>query len=419
MGVGHWVGLVVTALGAVGSMGAEGTTVDVASPTASVARHAATPEQHDLLLRMAKGDLQVDRLKRCLDYPDPPGLHWQRATDVGFCHNQFDTFITLKDVRAELDRHAVGELDRQFAKLAQEQRHDVTRSRLDDTLFRAFGCACKDARNAADAWLVQSPKSPWARAASGIQYSAEASAARGTEFFQKTPPERILRMEELDKKAVADLDQALALVPDLTAASSELIAIDRTEGRTDEAHNRMIEALRRAPASLTLHMQAVPLAEPKWGGTPGELQAARRRMLDASVDNPMLLQTVTYLDWQAQECDDCKWDMRNYQPMLDMAPSLAVLRKAGIYEVEHHDFAMGAIYLSEVLRFSPTTEVRARTDRGFARAELGDLDGAQNDAETALLDKADFQPAMQLLRLLTAKRAEADAVARRANEKHG
>jgi hypothetical protein len=419
MGLGRWGGVVIAVVGTAVCGGAGAVPVDVPARTVPIAHRTATPEQQELLRRMAKEDLQPDRLKRCLDYPDPPGVHWQRATVDGMCHLQFDPRITLKDIRAELDRHGANELNGRFAKLAQEQRRDITSFRLDNTLNEAFACSCKEARDAADAWLAQSPKSPWARAASGIQYAAAAYAARGTEFIDKTPPERILRMEALHGKAAADLDLALAPAPDLTAASAERIAIDRIEGRTDDAHNRIIEALGRSPFSYQLHMEAVVLAEPRWGGASGELQAARRRLLDASAHNPMLLQVVTYLDWKAQECADCMWDMHNYQPMMDIAPSLAVLRKAGIYEVEHGDSASGAIYLSELLRFSPTNEVIARTNRGLARASLGDFNAAQSDAETALAAKADFQPAMRLLRMLTEMRAKAAAEERRADASHG
>lgn len=402
MGLDRW-GRVLTVVCAI-AMGsvAAGTPADtIPDVHPSTQPHAvATTEQQAFLRQLAKADLDPDRLKRCLAYPDPPGVHWQRATVVGMCHLQFDPHMALKDIRAELDRHRAGELDKRFAALAQEQRHNPTSSRLDDTLDDAFNCSCKEAREAADAWVAQSPKSPWARAASGIQYAAAAYAARGTEYIDKTPPERIQRMEALHDKATVELDLALASVPDMTAASAERIAIDRIEGRTDDAHNRMIEALRRSPASYRLNMGAVVLAEPKWGGTPGELQAVRRRLLDASSRNPMLLQVVTYLDWKAQECKDCIWDMRNYQPMMEIAPSLAVLRSAGIYEVDHHDFVDGAIYLSEVLRLSPTDEVLARTKRGTARVYLGDLDGARSDAETALAAKAGFEPALRLLSMV-------------------
>ncbi|WP_456967425.1 hypothetical protein [Luteibacter sp. HA06] len=390
----------------------------VAKPAAARPHLLETPEQKELLRQMAKADLEPDRLKRCLDYPDPPGVRWKRATVIGMCHLQFDPRMTLRDISDELGRHGAKELDKRFAKLAREQKRDVTSTGLDDALNDAFSCACKEARDAANAWLLQSPRSPWARSASGIQYAAAAYAARGTEFIDKTPPERIARMQALHDKAVADLDLALTLDPDLTAASTRRVAIDRIEGRTDEAHNRMIEALRRSPYSYGLHMGAVVLAEPKWGGTPGELQAARRRTLEASAGNPMLLQVLTYLDWQSQECTDCHWDMHNYDPMMEIAPSLAVLRAAGIYEVDHNEFALGAIYLSQTLRFSPTNEVLARTKRGMARAYLGDLDAARNDAEAALAVKADFQPAMHLLSVVSAMRERAAVAGHQADAQH-
>lgn len=389
-----------------------------AAPVATGSPPSTTPEQRELLVRMAKAELQPDRLKRCLDYPDPPGIHWQRATVAGLCHLEFDEYMSLKDMRAMLDHRDASGLDKHFAKLAREQQHDVTSSRLDDTLLRAFACSCKEARDAADAWLAQSPNSAWAYAASGLQYSAAAYAARGTEFIDKTPPERILRMDELHKKAVVDLDRALAIDPDLSVALAKRIAIDRIEGRTDEAHNRLVAAIRRAPESYQVQYEAATLAEPKWGGAPGELQAARRRLVDASATNPMLLFELTDLDWKAHECSDCKWDMRTYQPMLEEAPSLAVLRKAGIYEVDHQDDVAAVIYLSEVFRFSPTGEAVAHFKRGMARAHMGDFDGAQRDAETSLDAKADFQPAMMLLQMLPGMRSRAESAARQGDARH-
>ena len=371
------------------------------------APYKAKPEQLALLHRMAARDVDPDRMKRCLDYPDPPGVQWNVREVALFCALQFDPVLTLAQLKQRFDSDGAKGLDRYFAGLRRVQDNDAQGWKLDEAMTSTFGCACKEARDLADAWLAAAPKSPWAWVASGLQYSAAAGEARGTEFFQDTPPERVARMEKLDAKAVDALEHALSIDPRLTPAISEMIWVDAREGRAEKARARLFAALGSEPGNMALHMTAATMLQAKWVGSGQELTAEKQRAQQGSARYPALLMVVSKIAWSEKACKDCTWSRDEIEAANRIGPSLPIFRELMRQAMTAHDFATVAIYASEVLRLSKTTEIWARVQRGMARVQMGDLDGAEEDGEAALAVKAGYQPAMALMQLVSYKRKAA------------
>lgn len=360
----------------------------------------ATPAQVTLLRTMASKDGEKNALLRCIDYPDPPGTHWNHGTVVAMCSYMHSYPTTLDQLDSMFKTGGPALLTKYFDILKHEQSIGMSSWNLDKAFEDTFGCACKASRDLADAWKARAPDSSWAYVASGVAYSAAAVATRGTDTFQKTPAANIARMEELDARAAVDLGRALELDPDATPAMISMISVDRREGRSQEARNRLADALRKHPDNLMLHEGAALVAMPNWGGSDSELQHERERALAASTTNPLLVLVVSEIDWNQRQCG-CEWSMDDYKAMNQIGPSLAVLRAAAGKANQTGDYAGAAIYATELFRFSSTHEIWAHVQRGLARKDMGDLDGAQEDVETALAEQPDYAPALGLARMLT------------------
>jgi hypothetical protein len=355
---------------------------------------------------MALKDAEPDRLTRCLEYPDPPGVQWNAGEVKSFCHFQFDPILTLSQIKTLLDSKGSSSLESYFEGLRREQNNPNTSWKLDEAFRRTFLCACKDARDVADAWLSHSPDSLWANVASGLQYSAAAGEARGTDYVQDTGPERMARMTALDIKAAAVLARVLKTHPDVTPAIDTMIWVDSREGHAQQARDRLAAALRDHPGSLSLHQTAATMYQGKWLGSDAEVASEKLLAQQDAAKNPLLIMVVSQIDWRARSCyGDCTWAKSDIDSMNQIGPSLPVLRQLVRLHTSAGDYAAVAIDASEILRLSSTSEVAIRTQRGLARLHMQDLDGAEADGEAALAFKAGYDPALTLLRLVSLHRA--------------
>lgn len=384
-----------------------GPTAAITTAVARISPPEPTPEQLALLRHMAARDAEPNRMARCADYPDPPGVNWNAREIALWCKMQFDPVLTLAQLNQRFASGGAASLDRYFRDLRDLQKDDNQGWKLDDAMSNTFGCACKEARDLIDAWLAAAPKSPWAWLASGEQYSAAAGEARGTAFFQDTPPERVARMKQLDAKASAAFARALAIDADLTPATIGMAWTDAREGNDARAREELFSTMRDAPGNLAAYMSAASLLNTKWVGSRRDLVTLKERVDRNSARYPALLMVASKMAWDEKSCDGCKWTPENIQALNRMSPSLPVLRELIRQAMTVQDFATSAIYASEVLRLSKTSEIWAHTQRGFARAAMGDLDGANDDGEAALAVNAGYQPALGLMQLLYYKRKAA------------
>jgi tetratricopeptide (TPR) repeat protein len=371
-----------------------------------------------LLPELQKPDQVADRLTRCINYPDPPNVIWPRNVVVSLCHHTFDKTLTLDQITEMLKDHHADLVESAFAAYKKAQRGGANPDLFDLAFSRAFSNSCKCARDAADAWLEQKPNSAFALVASGLQYASEAGDARGTRYANETSAENLAQMSALDVKAVAAFRKALTIDATLTPAIHEEVFIAMREGDRAAALAWLQKGLALYPDNYSIYSIYVMSAMPRWGGSVAELNRAKALALRESVHNPLLVIAAGEADVYLQECDGCKMHMRDFESTLVRAPMLSSLRQAGVLAVQGHNFPLGAVYLSELLRFSPGPELWARTNRGIAWTYTGQFDAAQRDDDSALAIKADYQPALELKRMIEGSRAEAKALAEQKNAIH-
>ncbi|MET0616382.1 MAG: DUF4034 domain-containing protein [Luteibacter sp.] len=364
-------------------------------------QYTATPAEMAVLKEMARLDAQPDRLARCLHYPNPPGVAWDSREIKALCHIQFDPLLTLAQLRQTFDTQGPEALDRYFEGLHKAQAQVETSWKLDEAFLRTFSCGCKEARDLADAWLARSPESVWAHVASGLYYVSAGGTARGSASIGETSAARIQRMEVLDKRGADALQRALTASPGLTPATYGMLWIEARAGSTTEANERVAAALREHPYNLMLHENAALLYQSRWGGSDEAQDAEKRLAMKASAENPALLLVVGQVETQKRSCNrDCTLSDADAEVIDPMGPSLPVLRQLAKAHLHGGDFSGATILASELLRFSPSSEIATHTWRGMARVMMHDIDGAAADGEAALIVDPGYEPALELMQSL-------------------
>ena len=202
-----------------------------ASPRAAAAEVAAQEkagQYSKLLARMQAADAEPDAVRRCLDYPAPPGVKWTADVIRARCELLVPAPTFIHDgAAAKTPAEAAAIFDSGFAALLEEAQ--ASPAAKDGRINRAVGVFSDGAALPyADRWVQHSPRSAFAHAARGASLLAKASSTRGGAYARETEP--------------ADLDTA---AEQAQAAADEL----RQAGRP---HHAAAPSRLRATASATL-----------------------------------------------------------------------------------------------------------------------------------------------------------------------
>lgn len=195
-----------------------------------------------------------DPLQRCLDYPNPPGLHWSDKVMSAYCHFKYDSWISRQDAERLIRTGHADELDKQLTAALQAQLASPgTPGALDHTLFHDFADTDQPARTRTiiDAWKRQRPQSAFAWAASGMAY-----------LMADDPADDIGDRLELLSRARADLEHALRLDPRITHAYATMIDAGRIVGDRAFAFRAARRGLAVDPSNFTIYTKMALLAEP-------------------------------------------------------------------------------------------------------------------------------------------------------------
>lgn len=220
----------------------------------------------DFMQRVAKASAIADPLERCLRMPDPPGTHWNAAGVAAYC--RYHALPTMTPARfQELIAQGKGAtVDRELAGYLRAQMNDPAYAgRLDHAMYAAgFHDASEKNRAAIDAWKHQRPDSPFALAASGMQYRAEAeregARTRGTTnrpWHTMTSP--------LDD-ARADFDRAAAMTPAVPSIYADMFLVGSMARDATYAQDASRRGLAMQPANLSLRLLQATMASGEWGG---------------------------------------------------------------------------------------------------------------------------------------------------------
>ena len=238
------------------------------------------------LQKAMQADAIMDPVKRCIAYPDMPGVSWEKQVVVARCRLLWTPEYTLMRIDDLLDE-TDGErnLDDYFTELLRGH-YDTPAKR--DLIFAAFDVfkGSGAAAETAAAWLAANPDSAYAQLAAGVQKEWAAGVMRGSDSYSATPEHRIEKMRRLVEEASVHLTRALELEPTLSPACVALLdGAKIASGDSDIIAKRCVEM---DPYSFTVVNSWKNSVEPRWGGSEEEIQQVVDHINQHSDKNPAL-----------------------------------------------------------------------------------------------------------------------------------
>ncbi|MBV8271701.1 MAG: DUF4034 domain-containing protein [Cupriavidus sp.] len=224
---------------------------------------------------------------------------------------------------AALDSRQFKQLDANLNGLqARFEAGQATEVELRDA-FRPFYKLTPSQEAAAREWVRVSPNSYSAHLALGVFLRRKAGEARGNEFIDKTPPEKIARMRALLDEARPETERALELTPKPYLAAFHLLGITSLEGDR-AASRRAIQIANKALPSnhLARTRYIADIITPRWGGSYLEMQAfiAQSKREGMNAVGLMQLEAIMYNDMGQSAMD--KGDAASAYPYFHKALDL-------------------------------------------------------------------------------------------------
>ena len=140
----------------------------------------------------------------------------------------------------------------------------------DKQLYQGFRSLYQDDDTNApyfDHWVKAYPKSYSARLARGAYWYRMGWAARGNEFIDNTPPERIARMEDYFAKSRPDLTDSLKLTAKPYLSVLYLLNVEILDGSADARRHWLDLGTSIDPNNSLLRMRYMFSLQPRWGGS--------------------------------------------------------------------------------------------------------------------------------------------------------
>ncbi|GHB95645.1 tetratricopeptide repeat protein [Thermomonas carbonis] len=264
-----------------------------ASPQVPTTEAARKPAQENagqytkLLARMQTADAEQDAVRRCLDYPAPPGVKWTAEIIRARCDLLAPAPTFIHDgAAAKAPADAAAKFDAGFAALMDEAH--ASPAMKDGRINRAVGVFSDGAALPyADKWVQHSPRSAFAHAARGASLLAKAGSTRGGAYARQTEPADLDTAAEQAQAAAEELRQAYELEPRLSAACAlRTTALMLSDGNASAiAQGRT--CARAHPESYFASAAWGSAAEPRWGGSQEELDEVMRFLEANRAKNPL------------------------------------------------------------------------------------------------------------------------------------
>ncbi|GAA4802103.1 hypothetical protein GCM10023307_30940 [Lysobacter hankyongensis] len=317
-----------------------------------------------LLLRMQEADRIDDDVERCLNYPDVPGMVWDRAIVEARCALQR---------RPKYDLEAIGQriasaqgraaLEKDFAALLQA--HYDTPSERDQigNAFEIFD-ASPEAQDIARRWHELSPDSAYGRLAYGNALFAAAQAMRGTRSASATADVDMRNARETAARAAKLLAEAHAAEPRLTPACNARVAALRLSGGDEDAFALGRRCAQNDPMSYSAAVGWKTAAEPRWGGSEAQLSEVEQHLLKHRGAAPLLNSVLASLAADPllnREPDPDDAVVAALERAARIAPHGLVLNQLSASWFARGDEKRGLAYLSQAVRFN----IGSTSYRGF------------------------------------------------------
>lgn len=306
--------------------------------------------------KVRAADRIADVGERCLSYPEPEWLRWDREVVTAFCRTRSFGHLRLEDVKAALDENHPERLQAAFAGYLSDNFSNPEKRGILTRVYRElFSSSSTEVRDIVNRWTNADPMSAFALAARGFYYKSAAEAARGGEYARNTPDASFEEMHRLAAKAKKDLDTSLRMAPNLTAAYDALISVGMVT--SDEALiARSIKAgLALDPADERIYLDWMLTSQPRWGGSLDEMAHVDETAQQHAAANP-LLKLVT--EKKLAHYGDIENDRGNYAAALErfdaafkVAPSPVDLGHAGYAASMLGQHEKAVWYFSQAYRF--------------------------------------------------------------------
>jgi tetratricopeptide (TPR) repeat protein len=306
--------------------------------------------------KMRAADKIEDVGQRCLSYPDPEWLHWDREVVTAFCRSRSFGHLKLEDIKAALDENHSERLQEAFASYLSDNYSDPAKRGILTRAYRElFASSAPEVRDVVKRWVNADPQSAFALAARGTYYKSAAEAARGGEYAKDTPGESFETMDRLMAKARRDLEVSLKMSPRLMAAYDALILVGMQTSDRALIAKSVEGGLALDPADERIYLDWMQASQPRWGGSLDEMAHVDQVAQQHAAANP-LLKLVT--EKKLAHYGDLEIDRRNYAAALErfedafkVAPSPLDLGRAGYAASMLGQHEKAIWYFSQAFRF--------------------------------------------------------------------
>jgi hypothetical protein len=256
----------------------------VASPAPVLSTHLAK-----VYTRMRTAEQLSDRAQRCLTYPDPPWIHWNRNVVEAFCTSRAFNYVSLDAIRAALETGDIDAVETAFAAYLDENYSSPSRHGILTRVYRElFRSDSEEVRTVVERWVALAPRSPFAHAARGMHFFAVAETARGGNFVRDTPEENFSAMHRFAAQAEADLREASKLQPKLTPTYDAMILVGRLTGNRELVDFALGAAREADPTDERLYLDWMAVSEPRWGGSLRAMASVAEKADRLVPQNPLM-----------------------------------------------------------------------------------------------------------------------------------
>ena len=308
-----------------------------------------------LLLRMQEADRIDDDVERCLNYPDVPGMTWDRAIVEARCALQRRPKYGLEHIGKQIaSAQGRAALEKDFAALLQAH-YDTPSER--DQIDNAFGIfdASPEAQDIARRWRQLSPDSAYSALAYGNALFAAAQSMRGTRSASETADIDMRNARDTAAKAAKVLAEAYVAEPRLTPACNTRVAALRLSGGDEDAFALGRRCAQNDPMSYSAAVGWKTAAEPRWGGSEAQLSEVERHLLKHRAAAPLLNSVLASLAADPllnSEPDPDDAVVAALERAARIAPHGLVLNQLSASWFARGDEKRGLAYVSQAVRFN-------------------------------------------------------------------
>jgi hypothetical protein len=336
------------------------------APTVA-ARKIAKPNSAEMVLEfglMRSAEKIPNKLRRCLEYPDPPDSQWDRKVVEAYCNLLSRQAITLDAMNKALDEHHADVLETKFDGYSAQNFVVSQHGFLTWVYKDLFESSSAQVKDAAQKWVEENPQSSYALAARGFQESAAAADARGHAYAKDTPQENFDRMKDLAGRAKSDLQMALDRNPNLIAAYYALIHIARLQRDRSLRKSYVRKWWEVDPADPWIYDAWRAAVDPSWGGTDEQREEVANSAIAHVNENPILaLEKAgpSCTKARAYVCERCE-SKPDFSKALELYAAAArtvplfCAESAGYVASKAGDLEAAARYYSQAIRFTDSEE---------------------------------------------------------------